>query len=185
MASCIRDSISHGLISTSCVNDGTLECLCFDIYPKSSCCRFFILVYRLLNGSFNTLNVGLRQVDYLSRNIPPNPNSRCHFRRLQPSILGTYDLFYYQTVCDNLTQKFAGFCTHYFGLLQHVTSPTRSNNTLVFTPNVSDTISNIRVSTPICTSDHSTVSFNLYLFVILMTSRIMFVPFCILNLMFT
>ena len=45
----------------------------------------------------------------------------------------------------------------------NLTSPTRANNTLdlVFTPNVSVIISNVRVSMPVCASDHSTVSFNL------------------------
>ena len=47
--------------------------------------------------------------------------------------------------------------------MQHVTSPTRGHNKLdlIFTPNVSGIISNVRVSMLVCTSDHSTVSFNL------------------------
>ena len=139
VAACIRDSVSRCLISTLCVNDGTLECLCFDIYPNSSRCMRFIPVYRPPSWSINTLNV---LGDYLSRNIPTNPNSRY-------VILGGFSLPFlvhiissnnYHTVCDNLSRIFTDFCIH--GLLQHVTSPTRANNTLdlVFTPNVSGII---------------------------------------------
>ena len=161
MATCIRDSISHSLISTLCVHDGTLECLCFDIYLHSSRCVRFILVYRSPSGSINTINV---LVDSLSRNIPFNHNSRCvilgDFNL--PSLVHIISSNNYHTVCDTLTHTFVDFCTH-CGLLQHETSPTRGINTLdlVFTPNLSGIISNVCISMPVCTSDHSTVSFNL------------------------
>ena len=112
VAACIKDSISHSLISTLCVNDGTLECLCFDIHPNSSRCMRFILVYRSPSGSINTLNV---LVNYLSRNISFNPNSRY-------AILGDFNLpslvhiissNNYHTVCENLTHTFADFCSHH------------------------------------------------------------------------
>ena len=61
---------------------GTLECLCFDIYPNSCRCMRFILVYCSPSESINKLNV---LVDYLSRNVPTNPNSRC-------VILGDFNL---------------------------------------------------------------------------------------------
>ena len=114
--------ISHCVISTLRDVDNTLECLTFDIFPNSSRCTRFILVYRAPIGSADGVHM---LTDYIARSIPVNPNSKF-------AILGDYNFPKLYSIItatnaplsvDNLTQTFSDFYFH-FGLSQFVLSQT-------------------------------------------------------------
>ena len=60
----INVNYPYNLVSTFCSEDRTLECICCDVFPNSSRCLRFLLVYRAPYCSLDTLNL---LINYLTR----------------------------------------------------------------------------------------------------------------------
>ena len=69
VAVCINNTIPYSLTSTCSYTDGTFECLSLDMFPNSSHCIPFILVYRTTRCKSDALS---SLIDYLFRSIPSN-----------------------------------------------------------------------------------------------------------------
>jgi hypothetical protein len=111
---CVKDNIPYYLVSTFCANDGSLECISLEIYPNSSLCIRFILLYNAPRCSLDTIN---SLTGYLAHTIPSNHNAKYVILKdfNLPSLVDRIDLANTPIHYDNVTQTFADFCNQ-FGL---------------------------------------------------------------------
>jgi hypothetical protein len=123
----------------------TFECLTIHIFPYSSQCTRFIVVYCAPSGSLVSLHM---LIDYITHSIPLSPNAKYVILGdfYLPKLSGVITAVNAPISVDNVTQTFADFY-HQFGLSQHILSPTRYDNflDLIFTCTTFNFISNVRV----------------------------------------
>ena len=159
---CINNTIPYNLTSTCSYTDGSFEFLSLDMFPNSSYCIRFILVYRTMHCKSNVLS---SLIDYLFCSIPSNPDAKY-------VILGSFNFSSLFTdtsptiinyiTSDSATQSFADFC-YQFSLTQHALSLITGNNIInvILAPANSNFLSNFNINMPVCQSDHSLISFNI------------------------